>query len=74
MEWETNTLRFYVEGTNCETRKSTDVPSGAKWVYDHSSFMMLNVAMSCAFGGAPDNSTMFPQTMLVDDVRVYTKS
>jgi beta-glucanase (GH16 family) len=74
VEWETNVIRFYVDDTNYETRKNTDAPSGAKWVYDHPFFMILNIAIGGAFGGAPDSTTMLPQTMTVDYVRVYAKS
>jgi len=34
-------------------------------------FMILNVAMGGTLGGVPDASTPWPQTMLVDYVRVY---
>ena len=34
-------------------------------------FMLLNVAIGGTLGGAPDASTPWPQTMLVDYVRVY---
>ncbi len=34
-------------------------------------FMVLNVAIGGTLGGAPDSSTPWPQTMLVDYVRVY---
>jgi beta-glucanase (GH16 family) len=74
VEWEENTVRFYVDDTNYETRKNTDVPSGAKWVYDHPFFMILNIAIGGSFPGSPDSTTMLPQTMTVDYVRVYTKS
>jgi len=73
VEWEANTVRFYVDETNYETRKNTDVPNGAEWVYDHPFFMILNIAMGGSFGGAPDSTTMLPQTMVVDYVRVYSK-
>jgi beta-glucanase (GH16 family) len=74
VEWETNTVRFHVDETNYETRNNTDVPNGAEWVYDHPFFMILNVALGGSFGGAPDSTTMLPQTMTVDYVRVYEKS
>jgi beta-glucanase (GH16 family) len=34
-------------------------------------FLILNVAIGGTLGGAPDSSTPWPQTMLVDYVRVY---
>ncbi len=34
-------------------------------------FLILNVAVGGNLGGAPDNSTVWPQNMLVDWIRVY---
>ena len=41
------------------------------WPFDQAFFLILNVAVGGNFVGAPDASTAFPQTMLVDWVRVY---
>ena len=41
------------------------------WVYDQPFYMLLNVAVGGLFDGPPDENTIFPQTMLVDYVRVY---
>jgi beta-glucanase (GH16 family) len=72
-EWETNVVRFYVDDVLYETRTPADVPAGDKWVYDHPFFFILNVAVGGGFPGSPDNTTQFPQTMLVDYVRAYTR-
>ena len=48
-----------------------DLPAGGSWVFDHPFFIILNVAVGGHFVGPPDESTVFPQTMLVDWVRVY---
>jgi beta-glucanase (GH16 family) len=71
LEWEMNTLRFYVDDTLYETRTPADLPAGKTWVFDHPFFLLLNVAVGGTFPGNPDNTTQFPQTMLVDYVRVY---
>src|SRR5262249_6274054 len=42
-----------------------------QWVYNHPFFMLLNVAVGGNFGGAVGADTTFPQTMLVDYVRLY---
>ena len=52
-------------------RTPADLRPGARWVFDHPFFIILNVAVGGSFVGAPDASTQFPQTMLVDWVRVY---
>jgi beta-glucanase (GH16 family) len=73
VEWETEVVRFYVDDTLYETRTPTDVPAGKTWVYDHPFFLLLNVAVGGGWPGDPDDTTTFPQTMLVDYVRVYER-
>jgi beta-glucanase (GH16 family) len=73
VEWEPNVVRFYVDGNLYETRTPADLPPGKTWVFDHPFFILLNVAVGGDWPGSPDVSTVFPQNMLVDYVRVYTK-
>ncbi|HZT59031.1 MAG TPA: glycoside hydrolase family 16 protein [Pyrinomonadaceae bacterium] len=73
VEWEPTAIRWYVDGHLYETRTPADLPAGAKWVYDHPFFILLNFAVGGAWPGDPDETTAFPQTMLVDYVRVYKK-
>ena len=71
IEWAPGVVRFYVDGNLYQTRTPADVPSGSKWVYDHPFFILLDVAVGGSFPGSPDSTTTWPQTMLVDYVRVY---
>lgn len=73
VEWEASAVRFYVDGHLYETRTPADLPAGKTWVFDHPFFILLNVAVGGDWPGSPDNTTVFPQEMLVDYVRVYTK-
>jgi beta-glucanase (GH16 family) len=73
IEWEPAAIRWYVDDVLYQTRTPADLPNGAKWVYDHPFFMLLNVAVGGGWPGNPDDATVFPQTMLVDYVRVYTR-
>jgi beta-glucanase (GH16 family) len=73
VEWEPNAIRFYVDDHLYATRTPTDLPQGTKWVYDHPFFLLLNVAVGGGWPGKPDPTTVFPQTMLVDYVRVYKR-
>ena len=70
-EWEPNTVRFYVDSNLYATFTSSQLPAGGTWVFDHPFFILLNVAVGGDWPGAPDATTIFPQTMLVDYVRVY---
>ena len=71
IEWEPDVVRFYVDDTLYETQTSSDLPAGTTWVFDHPFFLLLNVAVGGSWPGDPDATTVFPQTMLVDYVRVY---
>jgi beta-glucanase (GH16 family) len=74
VEWEVGQVRFYVDGQIYKTRTTADLPAGTTWVFDHAFFLLLNVAVGGNWPGAPDGSTVFPQKMLVDYVRVYRRS
>ena len=74
IEWDAAGIRFYVDSALYETRTPADVPQGGTWPFDHPFFLLLNVAVGGDWPGDPDATTVFPQTMRVDWVRVYTKS
>jgi beta-glucanase (GH16 family) len=73
IEWEPSEIRWYVDGHLYQTRKPSNLPPGAKWVFDHEMFLLLNVAVGGDWPGNPDQTTVFPQQMLVDYVRVYRR-
>src|SRR5215467_1039123 len=72
-EWAPGVARFYVDGNLYETGTPADV-AGSKWVFDHPFFILWNLAVGGSFPGNPDSTTVFPQTMVVDYVRVYSDS
>ncbi len=74
VEWEPTAIRFYVDKDLYTTRVPADLPKGTKWVYDHPFFLLLNVAVGGGWPGSKDASSVFPQEMLVDYVRVYRGS
>ena len=73
VEWEPGIIRFYVDTNLYATFTQSQWPSGGTWVFDHPFFLLLNVAVGGTWPSSPDNTTQFPQQMLVDYVRVYTK-
>jgi beta-glucanase (GH16 family) len=73
VEWEPHAIRFYVDNNLYVTRTPRELPPGKKWVYDHPFFLLINLAVGGDWPGNPDASTVFPQTMLVDYVRVYSR-
>jgi len=72
IEWQPNKIVWYVDGIQYHQATPNDAfLQGKQWVYNHPFFMLLNVAVGGNFGGAVGADTTFPQTMLVDYVRLY---
>jgi len=72
LEWVPGELRWYVDDQLYETQAADLLPASQAWVFDHPFFIILDLAVGGDFGGAVNASTTFPQSMLVDYVRVYT--
>ena len=73
VEWEPGEIRWYLDGRQYFNRKASDLPAGARWVFDHDFFLLLNVAVGGDWPGNPDTTTTFPQEMKVDYVRAYRR-
>jgi beta-glucanase (GH16 family) len=73
VEWTPGQVRWLVDEREYRRATPADLPVGAVWVFDHPFFLLLNVAVGGAWPGDPDASTVFPQQMLVDYVRVYRR-
>lgn len=69
VEWKEGRIDWFVD----KNRYLTVLPEHAdgKWVFDHPFYMILNLAVGGNWVGPPNSNTTFPQTMLVDFVRVY---
>ena len=74
VDWQPGEIKFLVDGNVYATFTPANLPAGTRWVYDHPFFIILNVAVGGSWPGNPDPSTTFPQTMLVDYVRVYKRA
>ena len=74
VEWETNRIRWFVDGTNYFNVTPGSLPAGASWVFNAPEFILLNLAVGGNWPGNPDATTVFPQRLLVDYVRVYARA
>ncbi|HXI44139.1 MAG TPA: glycoside hydrolase family 16 protein [Candidatus Limnocylindrales bacterium] len=70
-EWSQNNIEFLVDGHLYHTVTPAALPTGAPWVFQHPFFLLLNLAVGGSWPENPDTTTVFPQQMLVDYVRVY---
>ena len=71
IEWTTNQIKWFVDNHQYFTATPSSLPGGATWVFTQPQFLILNVAVGGKWPGDPDATTVFPQQMLVDYVRVY---
>jgi len=70
IEWGPDFIRYYVDDTLYNEITPDDV--NGEWVFnDNTFYIILNVAVGGTFVGPPSSLTPFPQTMMVDYVRVY---
>jgi len=74
VEWAPNDIKFFFDDHLVAHRTPADLPPGATWAYDHPFFILLNLAVGGNWPGNPDETTVFPQQMLVNYVRVYTSN
>ena len=70
MLWAKDLLSFYVDGALYETRTPAEYGKNP-WPFNAPFFLLLNTAVGGNWPGKPDSTTIFPQRMLVDYVRVY---
>ena len=70
IEWGENYINYYVDNVLYNQITPSDVTG--EWVFDDDFYIIMNVAVGGGYSGAPDASSVFPQEMLVDYVRVYS--
>jgi beta-glucanase (GH16 family) len=71
VEWSPNDIKFFFDDHLIAERTPADLPPNSQWTFAHPFFIILNLAVGGNWPGSPDQTTTFPQQMLVDYVRVY---
>ena len=72
LEWDVSEMRWYVDGVLFASQNNwftTQAPFPAP--FDETFYILLNLAVGGDWPGSPDSSTIFPQTLEVDYLRVY---
>ena len=73
LEWDEAEIRWYMDDEPYGVLPKERFSASRPWVFNHPFFLILNVAVGGAWPGYPDETSTFPQQMLVDYVRVYQK-
>jgi beta-glucanase (GH16 family) len=68
--WQANQIQMYVDDILYMTASSSSISSG-NWPFNQPQFLIFNVAVGGNWPGSPSASTVFPQNMFVDYVRVF---
>ncbi len=66
--WDKNKITWYVDNQEFKIFSNTNI---AGYPFNNSFFFILNVAVGGNWPGPPDETTVFPQEMVVDYVRVF---
>jgi beta-glucanase (GH16 family) len=67
LEWSADSLKWFIDNRQYFAQPTFQP-------FDKRFHVLLNVAVGGNWPGSPDGSTVFPQTMQVDYVRVYSKA
>lgn len=74
LEWDTTEINWYVDGEHYLTLNSWySANYGFPAPFDQRFHLLLNVAVGGNWPGNPDASTVFPQEMKIDYVRVFER-
>lgn len=69
VEWTPDSIEWFIDDVLYFRVTPESIPG--RWVFDHPFYIILNVAVGGSFVGPPDATTNFPQSMIIDWVRVY---
>jgi beta-glucanase (GH16 family) len=68
VEWDPSSIRWFLDGQQFHVLSIT---SAGLSEFHNDFFILLNLAVGGRWPGDPDQSTVFPQTLEVDYIRVY---
>lgn len=70
LEWKADEIKWIVDGTVYATISKADL-NGNNYPFNEKFYFIINLAIGGNLPGSPDASTVFPQWLIVDYIRVY---
>lgn len=70
LEWKQDQIKWYVDDVLYSTINKADL-GGNNYPFNEKFFLIVNLAVGGNFSGNPDASTLFPQWLIVDYIRVF---
>ncbi|MEO1288816.1 MAG: glycoside hydrolase family 16 protein, partial [Chloroflexota bacterium] len=73
--WEEDRIEWYVDGVLYQVQTEWQT-AGSEYPapFDNEFYLILNLAVGGDWPGSPDETTVFPQEMLIDYVRIYQEA
>ena len=72
LEWTADSMKWYVDDQLYSTKSKDDLSRPEQWqVFQERFYLILNLAVGGNWPGNPDETTVFPQKMEIEHVRVY---
>lgn len=70
IEWKLNEIQFFMDGNHYFT-VNPSILSSNNYPFNNIFHLIMNVAVGGIWPGNPDSTTQFPQSMIIDYVRIY---
>lgn len=70
LEWKTDQIKWLIDGNVYATINKADL-NGNNYPFNEKFYFLINLAVGGNLPGSPDASTVFPQWLIVDYIRVY---
>lgn len=72
IEWSESSINWYVDDVQYASKTADSLRRPEQWkIFQERFYLILNLAVGGNWPGDPDETTVFPQTMEIDYVRVY---
>lgn len=71
LEWEQDRMRWYIDDVLFHEVTPAILGAGVPYPFNNKFFFIFNLAVGGNWPGNPDASTVFPQRLIVDYVRVF---
>lgn len=73
VEWNSESIRWFFDDMLYHTILKENMPTTYTWAYDREFFILLNLAVGGLWPQNPDDTTQFPQSYVIDYVRVHQR-
>jgi len=71
--WEEDKIEFFLDDVKYHSVSKTSLGAQNPYPFNDPFFFIFNVAVGGQWPGSPDNTTVFPQHMIIDYIRVFQR-